>query len=140
MPRSVPHDQVVTLHRSKAQDRGFARRGAAGNDIAALKGGVRILLFTDHSVRAQEYGFKPVSGARRHAEHYSYGLGGQWRREMQWLSLAQPKQQHETLQKSGPPSAKHNLSVKRTLNGRPRGGIMFILASAPAVWRRLSLR
>jgi hypothetical protein len=118
-----------------------ASRGAAGNDIAALEGSVRISLFTDHSVRLQEYEFKPVSGARRHAEHCSYSLGGQWRRETQWLSLAQPKQQHKALQRSRPPSAEHNLSVKRTPNGRPRSGIMFILASArPAVWRRLPLR
>jgi hypothetical protein len=34
-----------------------------------------------------------------------------------------------------------NLAFKRTPNGRPRNGIMFILAFArPAVWRRLTLR
>jgi hypothetical protein len=34
-----------------------------------------------------------------------------------------------------------NLAVKRTPNGRPRYGIMFILAiTRPAVWRRLPLR
>jgi hypothetical protein len=37
--------------------------------------------------------------------------------------------------------AKPNLAFKRTPNGRPRNGIMFILAFArPAVWRRLTLR
>jgi hypothetical protein len=36
---------------------------------------------------------------------------------------------------------KPNLAFKRTPNGRPRNGIMFILAVAqPAVWRRLTLR
>jgi hypothetical protein len=45
------------------------------------------------------------------------------------------------LQETGLPSAKPNLAVKRTPNGRPRSGIMFILASArPAVWCRLPLR
>jgi hypothetical protein len=34
-----------------------------------------------------------------------------------------------------------NLAFKRTPNGRPRNGVMFILAFArPAVWRRLTLR
>jgi hypothetical protein len=34
-----------------------------------------------------------------------------------------------------------NPAFKRTPNGRPRNGIMFILAFArPAVWRRLTLR
>jgi hypothetical protein len=34
-----------------------------------------------------------------------------------------------------------NLAFKRTPNGRPRNGVMFILAIArPAVWRRLTLR
>jgi hypothetical protein len=36
---------------------------------------------------------------------------------------------------------KPNLAFKRTPNGRPRNGIMFILTFArPAVWRRLTLR
>jgi hypothetical protein len=118
-----------------------ASRSAAGNQVAALKGSARILLFTEYSAHAETYKFKPVSGARRHVEDGGYGLRGQWRREMPWLSLAQPKQQHEAFQKSRPPSAEHNLSVKRTPNGRPRSGIMFTLASArPAVWRRLPLR
>jgi hypothetical protein len=34
-----------------------------------------------------------------------------------------------------------NLAFKRTPNGRPRNGVMFIPAFAqPAVWRRLTLR
>jgi hypothetical protein len=42
---------------------------------------------------------------------------------------------------SWPSLMKPNLAFKRTPNGRPRNGIMFILAfTRPAVWRRLTLR
>jgi hypothetical protein len=53
------------------------------------------------------------------------------------LASGEHKLKHmSTALKSAP-----NLAFKRTPNGRPRSGIMFILAiTRPAVWRRLTLR
>jgi hypothetical protein len=81
-----------------------------------------------------------VRGARRQvADESSFlvGSGG----GIQITSPAKSSWHASGLNTSRLSLMKPNLAFKRTPNGRPRNGVMFILAfTRPAVWRRLTLR
>jgi hypothetical protein len=81
-----------------------------------------------------------VRGARRQvADESSFLVGGGG--GIQITSPAKSSWHASGLNTSRLALMKPNLAFKRTPNGRPRNGLMFILTFArPAVWRRLTLR
>jgi hypothetical protein len=117
---------------------GFCRHGSTikHRSSAALRGSQSL---QSHKCKEKWHGGS-VRGARRQvADESSFlvGSGG----GIQITSPAKSSWHASGLNTSRLSLMKPNLAFKRTPNGRPRNGVMFILAFArPAVWRRLTLR